>query len=187
MAGEIMKLQEEHVRFRRLLDLVEQQLNLFHLGDTPDYPLLTDVLHYMINYPDHFHHPKEDVIFAHLGNRDPRIVQKVDELARQHHAIAEAGTRLHENLDSVLNGALMPRRMIEVPGLMYVTYYRSHMDKEESELFRVAETLLRDDDWDRITSETMSSPDPMFGGDIDERYDSVYRRITGSIDDDGVR
>lgn len=181
MASEIMRLQEEHVRFRKLLDLLEQQLDLFHVGETPDYALLTDVLHYMIDYPDHFHHPKEDVIFSHLGKRDPRILQKVDELARQHHAIAEAGARLHENLENVLNGALMPRRMVEVPGLMYVTYYRSHMDREESDLFRVAESLLRDDDWNGINAEAMSSPDPMSAPDIDERYGSVYRRIASVV------
>jgi hypothetical protein len=99
MANEIMRLREEHVHFRKLLDLLEKQLNFFHVGETPDYSLLTDVLHYMINYPDRFHHPTEDVIFAR-----------------------------------------------------YVTYYRSHMDKEESDLFIVAETLLRDADWDKINA-----------------------------------
>lgn len=187
MASEIMRLRDEHVRFRKLLDLLEQQLKLFHLGETPDYPLMTDVLHYMINYPDHFHHPKEDVIFAWLGKRDRRIVQEVDELARQHHAIAESGARLHENLESVLNGAVMPRRMIEAPGLMYVTYYRSHMDKEEADLFKVAETLLSDDDWRRIAAESASSPDPMFGGEIQERYRSLLRHVARSAGDDRVR
>lgn len=186
MANEIMRLREEHVHFRKLLDLLEKQLNLFHVGETPDYPLLTDVLHYMTNYPDRFHHPTEDVIFSHLVECDSRILQRVDELARQHHAIAESGARLHENLESVLNGALMPRRMIEVPGLLYVTYYRSHMDKEESDLFIVAETLLRDDAWDKINAQTMSHPDPMFGAGVEQRYRAVYRHITQAVDDDGV-
>jgi len=186
MPSEIMRLREEHVRFRNLLDLLEKQLNLFHFGDTPDYALLTDVLHYMINYPDQFHHPKEDVIFAHLARRESRIAHEVDELARQHHAIAESGSRLHENLESVLNGAVMPRRMIEAPGLMYVNYYRSHMDKEETALFRVAETLLREDDWYKINAETMSCPDPMFGAQIEERYRSVFRHVTQAGDDDRV-
>jgi hemerythrin-like domain-containing protein len=98
----------------------------------------------------------------------------------------ESGARLHENLENVLNGALMPRRMIEVPGLLYVSYYRSHMDKEESGLFIVAETLLRDDDWDKINTETMSRPDPMFGAGSEQRYRAVYRHITQTVDDDGV-
>jgi hemerythrin-like domain-containing protein len=177
MTNEIAKLRREHVNFRKLLDLLEKQLNLFHIGETPDYPLLTDILHYMIHYPDHFHHPKEDVIFARLVECDSRVVQKVEELARQHHAIAEAGARIHENLETVLNGALMPRGMIEAPGLLYVSYYRSHMDKEESDLFILAEKTLQDDDWKKINVETRAHPDPLFGRGIEERYRAVYRHI----------
>ena len=183
MANEIAKLRKEHVNFRKLLDLLEQQLGLFHVGETPDYPLVTDILHYMTHYPDRFHHPKEDLIFARLVQCDSRVAQKVEELARQHHAIAESGARIHENLESVLNGALMPRRMIEAPGLMYITYYRSHMDKEESDLFLLAETILRDDDWKKINAEMISHPDPMFGEDIEEGYRSVYRHIAQTVDD----
>ena len=177
MADEIAKLREEHVNFRKLLDLLEKQLDLFHIGESPDYPLLTDILHYMTHYPDRFHHPKEDIIFARLVQRDPRVARKVEELARQHHAIAESGARIHENLESVLNGALMPRRMIEAPGLMYITYYRSHMEKEESDLFLLAETLLHDDDWKEINAAVASHPDPMFGEDVEEGYRAVYRHI----------
>ncbi len=186
MKNEIAKLREEHVNFRKLLDLLEKQLDLFHRGETPDYPLMTDILHYMTHYPDHFHHPKEDVIFTHLVERDSRAVQNVEELARQHHVIAESGTRLHENLESVLNGALMPRQMIEAPGLLYVTYYRTHMDKEESDLFVLAEKMLQDDDWKKINAEARSHPDPMFSNGIEERYRAVYRHIVQTVGDDRV-
>lgn len=186
MSSEIRRLREEHRRFRTLLDLLEKQLNLFHFGEAPDYALLTDALHYMIDYPDRFHHPKEDVIFGRLVEREPRVAQAVQELARQHRAIAESGARLHENLESVLSGAVMPRRMIEAPGLMYVTYYRSHMDKEETELFALAEALLQDDDWRRIDAAALSRPDPMFGANIEERYRSVLRHVTPAADRERV-
>ncbi len=186
MANEIAKLREEHVNFRKLLDLLEKQLALFHRGETPDYSLMTDILHYMTYYPDHFHHPKEDVIFARLVERDSHVMQNVEELARQHHVIAESGIRLHENLESVLNGALMSRQMIEAPGLLYVTYYRTHMDEEESDLFILAEQLLGDDDWKKINAETRSHPDPIFGHSIEERYRAVYRHIVQMVDGNRV-
>ena len=177
MANEITELRKEHVNFRKLLDLLEKQLDYFHIGETPDYPLMTDILHYMTQYPDHFHHPKEDVIFGRLAKCDSRVAQSVEGLARQHHVIAESGARIHDNLQSVLNGAVMPRRMIEAPGLLYVTYYRTHMDQEESELFVLADKLLGDDDWKKINGEMRSHPDPIFGHDIEERYRAVYRHI----------
>jgi len=184
MANEIAKLRKEHVNFRKLLDLLETQLGLFHLGKTPDYQLMTDILHYMIRYPDHFHHPKEDVIFSRLVERDSSVAQSVEELAGQHRVIAESGARLYENLEGVITGALMPRQRVEAPGLLYVTYYRSHMDKEENDLFVLAEQLLRDDDWEKIKAGTQSNPDPIFGKGVEERYRAVYRHIAQIAGDD---
>jgi hemerythrin-like domain-containing protein len=184
MGNEISKLREEHVNFRKLLDLLEAQLDLFHRGEPPDYQLMTDILDYMTHYPDVFHHPREDVIFSRLLERDSSGAQSVEELARQHRVIAESGARLHENMESVINGALMPRQMIEAPGLLYVTYYRAHMDKEENDLFVLAEKMLQIDDWKKINAETRSQPDPIFGNAIEERYRTVYRHIAQTIGND---
>jgi hemerythrin-like domain-containing protein len=161
MKNEIAKLRMEHGNFRKLLDLLEAQLYLFHKGEQPDYSLMTDILHYMTHYPDGFHHPTEDVIFSYL---------------------LESGARLHENLQSVIAGTMMPRKMVEAPGLQYVTYYRTHMDTEESDLFLLAERLLRDDDWKKINDKVLSESDPMFGASIEERYCAVYNHIAQAND-----
>lgn len=184
MATEIARLENEHVNFRKLLDLLEAQLDLFHRAEPPDYQLMTDILHYMTHYPDLFHHPKEDVIFSRLVERDSSLAQSVEELARQHHVIAQSGARLHENLESAITGVLMPRQMIEAPGLLYVTYYRTHMDTEENSLFVSAKLVLREDDWKKIAAETLSKPDPIFGKGIEERYRTVYQLIAQADGDD---
>lgn len=145
---------------------------------------MTDILYYMIHYPDLFHHPKEDVIFLRLMERDLSVAKSVEELARQHRVIAESGARLHENLESVITGALMPRQVIEAPGLLYVTYYRTHMDKGESDLFGSADKMLRDDDWKKINAETRSQPDPIFRKAVEERYRTLYRYIAQTVGDD---
>ncbi len=145
---------------------------------------MTDILHYMIQYPDRFHHPKEDVIFSYLQERDSGAAQSVEELARQHHVIAESGTDLHEKLNSVVMGAFLPRQAVETPGLLYVTYYRTHMEKEESELFGLAEHLLSDDDWTKIDAKTRSEPDPIFGPSINERYCAVCSHISQVVNKD---
>lgn len=183
MADEISNLQKEHVNFRKLLDVLETQLGLFHRGESPDYQLMTDIVYYMTHYPDAFHHPKEDVIFSRLLKRDSSVAKSVEELARQHHVIAESGARLHESLESVINGALMPRQKLETPGLLYVTYYRAHMDKEEHDLFILAEQRLQDDDWKKINAETRFQPDPMFGKVVEERYCTVCRHIGQTVGD----
>lgn len=178
MNPEISRLREEHANFRKLLDLLEEQLDLFHRGEPPNYQLMTDILHYMVNYPDRFHHPREDAIFSCLSKRNAATAQSVEELARQHHVIAESGARLHENLENAINGALLPRQMIEAPGLQYVTYYRRHMEKEESDLFALAEQLLCEDDWEQASARTQLAPDPLFGAGVEERYCALCGHVS---------
>jgi hemerythrin-like domain-containing protein len=68
MADPIAIWRADHVRFARLLDLVERELAAFHDGGQPDYGLLLDIVHYLRHYPDRFHHPREDVAFTRLGH-----------------------------------------------------------------------------------------------------------------------
>lgn len=177
MKNRIEKLRKEHVNFRKLLDLLEVELRLFSQGQPPDYKLMTDILHYMLHYPDLFHHPKEDVIFSRLIERDSSVAKSVEELARQHHVIADSGARLHESLECVITGVIMPRQAIETPGLLYVTYYRDHMDNEESDLFLSADKILQDDDWEKINAEMPLHQDPIFGKIVEEPYHTLYRHI----------
>jgi hemerythrin-like domain-containing protein len=177
MTNYIDRLQKEHTDFTKLLDLLEAQISLFRHGERPDYDLMLDVFYYMTNFPDRFHHPKEDLAFAMLAERDSNAKPVVEELARQHRVIAESGSRFLDNLNAALAGAMLKREAVEIPGLEYVAFYRSHMRMEESELFPLARTLLRDDDWARIGVAAESINDPLFGSQVEERYRTIHRQI----------
>ncbi len=171
MANEIFKLRKEHVNFKKLLDLLDAQLDLLHQGKPPDYQLMTDIVYYMTQYADLIHHPREEAIFALLAVRDSSVVENVTELTGQHHMLAESGARFHEKLENIINGEceVMQLQEIEEPGRLYVTTLRAHMDKEEQSLFVMAEQLLNDDDWKKIETETLSKPDPIFCEALDDR------------------
>ena len=64
MNRHIRKWQAEHANYRRLLDLLRSETERFTAGGQPDYELMSDVVHYMTQYPDRFHHPREDVAFG---------------------------------------------------------------------------------------------------------------------------
>lgn len=177
MTNDIDKLQKEHTDFAKLLDLVEAQIGSFHRGERPDYELMLDIFYYMTHYPDHLHHPKEDLAFARLAERDSSTKSAVQELARQHQLIAESGSRFLDNLNAALAGAVLTRESVEIPGLEYVSFYRNHMKKEERELFPLARTLLRDNDWAKIGVAIESTEDPLFGPQVEERYRTIHKQI----------
>ena len=178
MTNDIDKLQKEHIDFAKLLDLLEAQIGMFHRGERPDYDLMLDIFYYMTHYPDRFHHPKEDLAFARLAERDSSTRLAVEELARQHRVIAESGSRFLDNLNAALAGAMLKRESVEIPALEYVTFYRNHMKMEERELFPLARTRLADDDWIRIGVAIESTEDPLFGPQVEQRYRTIHQQIT---------
>ncbi len=182
MANEIFKLRKEHVNFKKLLNLLDAQLDLLHRGENPDYQLMTDILYYMTQYTDLIHHPREEAIFALLAVRDSSVEQDVAEITRQHHTIGDSGARLYEKLENIINAEseIMQLQEVEAPGRLYVTTLRAHMDKEEQSLFVMAEQLLNDDDWKKIETETLSKPDPIFGEAIEDRFHLVCDQLVRS-------
>ena len=178
MADNIARWHAEHGNFARLLDLLEAQLELFHAGEVPDYELMLDVMYYMTHYPDLFHHPKEDLTYARIKEREPGAGRVVDEVMKQHVVLRESGEKLVGRLDSIVDGAgIMARENVEVPGRTYVDYFRSHMQKEETELFPAARTVLRDEDWRAIDAAMRDQDDPLFGSSVAKRYETLHRQI----------
>jgi len=73
MSNVIAALDSDHANIAKLLELIESEILAIEVGKTPDYPLLQDIMRYMTHYPDRYHHPKEDLIFAQLLKREPAV------------------------------------------------------------------------------------------------------------------
>jgi hemerythrin-like domain-containing protein len=180
MANEITQLRKEHLNFKKLLNLLEEQLDLLHNGEEPDYEIMTDILCYMTEYSDVSHHPREEAIFSHLVERNSTAKRDVAEITRQHHTIGEAGSSFHKQLENIVNGEseIMQLEEIETPGRVYVTILRAHIEKEEKGLFVMAEKLFNDDDWKKIKSNIhLSISDPIFGKNVEERFSFLCNQL----------
>lgn len=182
----IERLKQEHRDFSKLLDLLEAQIAVFGRGERPDYDLMLDILKYMTSYPDRFHHPREDVAFARLAQRNPAMRARVEKLGRQHRAIAESGARFLDNLNGALAGAMLKRETVEAPGRDYVALYREHMRMEERELFPLGAARLDGRDWAEIDAAIPIGTDPLFGGKVEERFRALHERIARAAQCDCV-
>lgn len=177
-------LAHEHRRFAALLDFVEAQVALFRRGERPDYELLQDVFFYLTSYPDRFHHPREDRVFATIAERAPAARAHVEELARQHRQIAECGAQFRACLEAVLGGAILPLEAIERPARDYVALYRRHMALEERTVFPLGRVHVRAEEWAHINAAMKPEDDPLFGELVDERYRALLRQITRAAECD---
>jgi hemerythrin-like domain-containing protein len=137
----------EHVIFARLLDVLEAQIRVFQAGEQPDYGLMADIVGYLKDYADAFHHPREDAAVARLLVRDHSAQGLVRRLEQEHRVIDSAGRELHERLMQITADALVARGVAESAAATYLVYYRHHIGKEESEVMPRMQRMLTDNDW----------------------------------------
>ncbi len=101
----IERLSQEHRNIEKLLAVLERELEVFDRGDRPDYEVIRAVISYFELYPEVYHHPQEDVVFAKLKTRDPAAAAKVGDLAREHQKGAERLRRVAHAVENVLADA----------------------------------------------------------------------------------
>lgn len=181
MPGQIAAWTAEHRNFEKLLAIMERELNLFRRGKQPNYGLMLDIVYYMTQYPDRFHHPKEDVVFERVLRRESTAVELVESLHRQHDVIARSGKALQAQLDSVMAGVMLPRAHVEQPARKYIDCFRGHMRMEERLMFPLAQRVLGSEDWIAIGAQTPEDVDPLFGGSLEDRYRILHRQIAKEV------
>lgn len=178
MNGPLALWHTEHVYFRRLLELLQRELDAFHRGERPNYELMLDVVAYLRDYSDQFHHPREDAAFERLAARCPDLKLELARLSQEHRIIARAGETLRQFLESILAGTMVQRAEVEVAAATYLVYYGNHIAKEDELVLARAAELLSPADWDAIKAVPAAKADPLFGERPEERYRALRRRIS---------
>ncbi|MGB7617242.1 MAG: hemerythrin domain-containing protein [Pseudolabrys sp.] len=77
-------LLEEHRNIEKLLHVLKQELDVFDRTESPDYEILQAVVEYLQDYPESYHHPKEDIVFEKLKLRDPSAVARIGDVEAEH-------------------------------------------------------------------------------------------------------
>ena len=180
MSGPLAIWHTEHVYFRRLLELLQRELDGFHRGERPNYELMLDVVAYLRDYSDQYHHPREDVAFARLAEHCPDLKLELARLVQEHRVIARAGETLRQHLEAVLGGSMIPRAEVEVAAATYLVYYGNHIAKEDELVIGRAEKALTPEDWQAVKAAVTPKPDPIFGEHPEERYKALRREIAAA-------
>jgi hemerythrin-like domain-containing protein len=178
MNGPLALWHTEHVYFRRLLELLQRELDGFHRGERPNYELMLDIVAYLRDYSDQFHHPREDAVFERLAVRCPDLKLELARLAQEHRVIARAGETLRQHLESILAGIIVQRAEVEVAAATYLVYYGNHIAKEDELVLNHAAALLSPGDWEAIKAVPRAKADPLFGEKPEDRYRALRRRIS---------
>lgn len=177
MVDPVKSWHEEHMYFKRLLALLQREVDVFATGEAPNYALMLDIIDYLRDYADQYHHPREDAVFERLVRHQPDRELPVVRLQQEHRVIANAGTTLHRLLEEVQSDALLSRSEVEVAAATYLVYYGNHIAHEEEDILPLAARALTADDWREATAAAPAGNDPLFGSRPQERFRELRRRI----------
>lgn len=167
---------EEHMYFRRLLRLLQEEVDVFASGDEPNYQLMRDVISYLRDWGDAYHHPREDEAFRRVVKKRPDRQLPVTRLIQEHRVVARAGEQLERMLEEVEAGAIIPRAQLEVAAATYLVYFGNHIAKEEEDILPLAGEVLTAADWDAVKA-AAPSRHPDVGAHPLERFRELRHRI----------
>ena len=171
------QLRLDHRNVAELLGVLERELDAVTAIGDPDFALMGEVMRYMTFYPDHTHHPKEDLLFGRLLERRPEEAGEVAALRAEHEELRVLGSRFHDDLQRVIDGGLVEREALDAAGRAYVDLLRRHMERENVGVLPLAERHLLPEDWVVVERAFAGRQDPVFGPIVDESYRELLAAI----------
>ena len=172
------QLHQDHIHLSRLLKMLERHVKvLLHDGD-PDLNMMIDVVDYIRNYSDLFHHPKEDIVYEIFKKRTKEGSDIVDNLLNDHQHIPMVTLEFQQILYSASNGSLIIKRdELSKKITHFIDIQRTHLNTEEEKLFPLINKTLKDSDWAEIEAAVQEKSDPLFGKKVEESYESLDQTI----------
>jgi hemerythrin-like domain-containing protein len=171
-------IQSEHRSISAVLHGLKELVRLAkEPGVQPDFRAFRAMIRYIDEYPERFHHPKEDrYLFARVAARCLPGRELVRKLEAEH----KEGARLVRELERALvfyedrwpeGWEAFSRRVEE-----YARFHWDHMRTEERELLPLAEQYLTAEDWAVVDAGFAGSVDPV--ADMQERnFRELFTRL----------
>ena len=173
----IERLSREHRNIRKLLAILERELNVFDVGQRPDYEVIRSIISYFEVHTEIYHHPQEDLVFEKLKRRDPAAAKLIGNLAREHRQGALRLRKVAEAIDFVLSDGEGLRQNVGNAVREFIAHERRHMTMEDEQFFPSARKALNKKDWDDIVSAVDDRRDPLFSEATEDRFARVREYI----------
>jgi hemerythrin-like domain-containing protein len=174
----IQKIRDEHRSISAVLHALKQLARDAQDPNVkPEFAVFRAMIHYIDEFPEQLHHPKEDqYLFPPLVARVPKTQGLVDALRVEH----KQGAKLVRELERALvlfedSGPAGAREFLKTVDA-YADFHWQHMRKEEHEILPLAERYLTARDWEAIDRAFDVNRDPIAG--VRERdFQALFSRI----------
>lgn len=177
MVSVVESLRQDHANLAKLLNALERQIGALEAGGVPDYDIVQGALDYCLNYPDLYHHPKEDLVFKRMQARNPAAAAAYGDLLGQHTDLAALTRRFAAAVHNIMSDQEVPREIFVRTARRFLEVYREHMAAEEHYFLPAAERSLSDEDWAEIEAQMAERDDPLFGPSSEEHFAALRKEV----------
>jgi hemerythrin-like domain-containing protein len=176
-ASALRRLNAEHAVISAMMTALEAETVALEREGSFDLDLARLILRYMAEYPDRFHHPKEEMLFDAAAAKNGDFAARIGGVRQQHDALPGLTARVKETLDAIEMGESLPRPQVLQTLKAYVAQQRAHIVVEENEVFPALVGLLDEDEWAVAENRAAAMEDPLAGG----TDPGPYKRLQGLI------
>lgn len=173
----VSALRREHANIVTLIRTLEWHVNEFEQAGAPDYDIIEGVIDYFLGYPDLYHHPKENLIYAKLLERDPEAAAKVGDLQAEHEQLAARTREFAAGVRAVLDDAQVPRDSFRRWARNFIDFQLEHLEMEERNFFPAAQKALTEEDWAELDARMVAEEDPLFGEHVGGQFESLRETV----------
>ena len=182
MATIIDHLETDHRNFAGLLKILDRELDRIAAIEEPDYSLMSQILDYLLTYPDQVHHPKEDLIYQMLLRKLPGIRDSLEDLEQDHVVLARLTRDFANTLRDVVAGEPVMRDDLLNAGRTFVETYKNHMLNENTGVFKLARQHLPSLDLDTLMGDFEPLSDALRATDTEGRFERLLETIKTAAD-----
>ena len=175
-------LYAEHVHMSMVMQVFKEQLGAIECGEVVDTHVVYEVMDYMVTWPDRFHHPREDLIYARVAEIDPGALDDVDTLQRDHDNTARVGRQLLKLIENWRSGEAAGSEVV-TRGREYISHIYEHMNVEEKLVFPKVEATLTPRDWFELSEDDKlrGVSDSVFGPQVQREFRNMARKIRRGV------
>ncbi len=181
-------LRAEHRHMGNVMRLLEQQLDAIAGGELVDTHVVYEIMDYMVNWPDQYHHPREDLIYSRVAELDVSMEDEVDTLQRDHDNTAKQGRGMLKLIMRWRQGEASGADVVE-RGRAYIAHIYEHMNVEEKVVFPHIERILDLEEWRLLAEDDQLQAvgRPVFGPQIQRQFRNLSRKLRRSMQESVAR
>jgi hemerythrin-like domain-containing protein len=171
-------LRAEHRHMATVMQLFSEQLKAIEGGELVDTHVVYEIMDYMVTWPDRFHHPREDLIYARVAEINVKVRDDVDSLQRDHDHTGKRGREVLKDIERWRLGEVSGTVVVK-SGRAYIDHIHEHMNLEEKLVFPRIETVLTLQDWRELAEDDQlrAVSDSVVGPQVQREFRNMTRKL----------